>query len=70
MLSPLIVAILRSRDLWGDTKKLLDKGFELAMTGQTLALADTTEPVIKKAAYHKRHAVRKHSRKKKRRRTY
>jgi D-alanyl-D-alanine carboxypeptidase (penicillin-binding protein 5/6) len=66
----LIVAILRSRDLWGDTKKLLDKGFELAMTGQTLALADTTEPVMKKAAYHKRHMVRKHSRKKKRRRTY
>src|SRR5512143_4347276 len=49
----LIVALLKSQDLWGDTKKLLDKGFELAMTGQTLAMADTTndEPVIRKASY-------------------
>lgn len=66
----LIVAILRSHDLWGDAKKLLDKGFELALTGQTLALADTAGPVIKKAAYHKRHPGRRHRGRKKRRRSY
>jgi D-alanyl-D-alanine carboxypeptidase (penicillin-binding protein 5/6) len=71
----LIVAVLKSHDLWGDTKKLLDKGFELAMTGQTLAMADTSyeEPVIRKASYKvKKKAVHRkaHKKKKKRRRSY
>jgi len=46
----LIVSILKSYEPWGDVKKLLDKGFELAMTGQTLAMADK-EPVLKRASY-------------------
>ena len=68
----LIVAVLKSHDLWGDTKRLLDKGFELAMTGQTIALADIEEPVIKKAAYKAKKKVsrKRPHRKKKRRRTY
>src|SRR5512143_1118501 len=66
----LIVAVLRSNDCWGDTRRLLDKGFELAMTGQTLALADTNdEPVVRKASYKvKRKAASRHHRHKKRRR--
>ena len=66
----LVVAILRSNDLWGDTRKLLDKGFELAMTGQTLAMADTSdEPVVRKASYKvKRKAASRHHRHKKKRR--
>ena len=69
----LIVAVLKSQDLWGDTKKLLDKGFELAMTGQTLAMADTTndEPVIRKASYKvKKRVAHKRVHRKKRHRTY
>jgi len=70
----LIVAVLKSQNLWGDTKKLLDKGFELAMTGQTLAMADTAndEPAIRKASYKvkKRVVHRKTHKKKKRQRTY
>ncbi|HEY3346714.1 MAG TPA: D-alanyl-D-alanine carboxypeptidase family protein [Nitrospirota bacterium] len=68
----LIVSILRSRDLWGDAKKLLDKGFELAMAGQTLALADTPdEPVVSKASYHGKHkAHKKTKRSRKKKRTY
>jgi serine-type D-Ala-D-Ala carboxypeptidase (penicillin-binding protein 5/6) len=69
----LIVSILRSRDLWGDVKRLLDKGFELAMAGQTLALADTPdEPVVSKASYHKKHKAANKTKKskKRRKRTY
>lgn len=49
----LIVAILHGNDLWGDTRKLLDEGFKLAMNNQTLALADINggESYIHKASY-------------------
>ena len=72
----LIVALLRSGDCWGDSKKLLDKGFELAMNGKTLAMADSPdEPVIKKASYkvrtkaHGRHHRHKKGKKSKKRKT-
>ncbi len=59
----LIVAILHGADLWGDTKKLLDKGFELAMKNQTLALGDTPESGrIIKASYRVPVRVRHRSR--------
>ncbi len=55
----LIVAILHGADLWGDTKKLLDKGFELAMKNQTLALGDTPDAGrIIRASYRVRERVR------------
>jgi serine-type D-Ala-D-Ala carboxypeptidase (penicillin-binding protein 5/6) len=68
----LIVAVLHSNDLWGDTRKLLDEGFKLAMTNQTLALADIKggDGYIQKASYktyervtRHRHSRKKHSRK-------
>lgn len=70
----LIVAVLHSGDLWGDVKKCLDKGFELAITGQTLAMGDTEEgdTYIKRASYKvskKAHHVRRHHKKRRRRTT-
>jgi len=66
----LIVAMLGSNSMWTDTKKLLDKGFELAMTGQTLALADTNDPpIMKKATYHRSKKARGHRHKRRRRRS-
>jgi len=47
----LIVAILGSRDLWGDAKRLLDKGFELSANGQTLEMPDTPCPMATNAVY-------------------
>ena len=61
----LVVAVLHSENLWTDVRKLLDKGFELAMTGQTLALEDK-EPVMKKASYRKPHRLHRRHRRKKR----
>ncbi len=61
----LIVAILHSSDLWGDTKKLMDEGFQLAMNNQTLALADIKggDGYIQKASYKTYERVKRHSRK-------
>jgi len=70
----LIVAIMRSYDPWNDVRKLLDKGFELAMSGRTIALEDTNDqPVFKKASYTKRsrhHRKSRKARRHKRRRSY
>lgn len=61
----LVVAVLHSENLWTDVRKLLDKGFELAMTGQALALEDK-EPVMNKASYRKPHRTHRRHRRKKR----
>ncbi|MGA2193187.1 MAG: D-alanyl-D-alanine carboxypeptidase family protein [Nitrospirota bacterium] len=69
----LIVAVLHSRDLWNDTRKLLDKGFQLAMAGQTLALADSPEEILKVNYVRHHHVVRvrrRHHRKRRNIRTY
>ena len=68
----LIVAFLHGADIWGDARRLLDKGFQLSMAGQTLAMGDTgdNDSFIKKVSYtvplrarhHTRHHVRHHVR--------
>ena len=58
----LIVAFLHGGDIWGDAKRLLDKGFELSMTGQTLALGDTgdDDSFIRKVSYKVMVPIRHH----------
>lgn len=64
----LIVSVLGSETMWDDVTKLLDKGFELALAGKTLALADD-EPGVRKASYtnKKGTASKKKAKKKKKR---
>ena len=65
----LIVAFLHGADIWGDARRLLDKGFQLSMAGQTLAMGDTgdNDSFIKKVSYNvplrARHHVRHHAKK-------
>lgn len=58
----LIVAFLHGADIWGDAKRLLDKGFQLSMAGQTLAMGDTgdDDSFIRRVSYKVRVPVRRH----------
>lgn len=58
----LIVAFMHGADIWGDARRLLDKGFQLSMAGQTLAMGDTgdDDSFIRRVSYKVRVPVRHH----------